>query len=385
MRFHYISPSTLPSLSANSVHVALQCDAIGREGVDVVLYAKRSVPEPAALASAVGQAYGVKSARLKIVSYYSPSTKGDNLRIAAMAVLGVLRDRRPKHVLSRNLYAAFLLACLFRLPLIFETHQLETGLRKWMQRLVMRCRRVTTIVISSRLEQYLTEHHGVPPRNCVVMHDAAPDGIEPISSNSRRTQLMQLVPLADGRWRQVCGYFGHLYQGRGIEIVEAMADARPDCLFLVYGGNPEEVSAKKLANNSSNLVFMGHVYHPEARKLMCLMDVLLMPYQESVSIGVSGHDTARWMSPMKMFEYMGSGVPIISSDLPVLREVLCDGENCRLALPTDVSGWVTALDQLYSEAGLSDRLGRAAHTQYLDKHTWRARARGILVAARCLA
>ena len=52
---------------------------------------------------------------------------------------------------------------------------------------------------------------------------------------------------------------------------------------------------------------------------MLAVDILIMPYQKNVAIGAKGHDTARWMSPMKMFEYMASGNPIISSNLAALK------------------------------------------------------------------
>lgn len=62
----------------------------------------------------------------------------------------------------------------------------------------------------------------------------------------------------------VCGYFGHLYPGRGIEIVEQLSRARPDCLFLVYGGTERDLDERRLGNRLGNLIFMGHVPHPRA-------------------------------------------------------------------------------------------------------------------------
>jgi glycosyltransferase involved in cell wall biosynthesis len=111
------------------------------------------------------------------------------------------------------------------------------------------------------------------------------------------------------------------------------------------------------------------------------MDVLLMPYQKSVSIGVARQDTARWMSPMKMFEYMASGVPLVSSDLPVLREVLEEGRNALLVAPSDPQAWVAAVDRLAVDAGFAAHLGATAHANYREHHTWAARARRLLEAA----
>jgi glycosyltransferase involved in cell wall biosynthesis len=384
MKFHYISPSTLPSRAANSVHVVWQCDGLCRSGAEVTLYAKRTMPEAPQLGLEIRSVYGVDHPALHLDTVYSNTWRGDSLRIAFHAVRKIRRAGHGDAILSRNLYAAFSLAVVHRIPLLFETHQLETGFRKWMQRAIIRCPWVTTIVISEHLAKYLTEHHGVEPQRTLVLHDAAPTGILPVPAAERRAQICALVPAAVGSWEQVCGYFGHLYPGRGIEIVEAMAAARRDCLFLVYGGTESDLAARRAANRQTNLAFMGYVSHPMARELMRMVDVLLMTYQESVSIGVAGHDTARWMSPMKMFEYLGSGVPIISSDLPVLREVLRDGENSLLANPSDIDSWLSALDRIEENPELAARLGSNAHDQYERQHTWTRRAEKIIEAARQL-
>jgi glycosyltransferase involved in cell wall biosynthesis len=109
-----------------------------------------------------------------------------------------------------------------------------------------------------------------------------------------------------------------------------------------------------------------------------------MPYQESVSIGIAGHDTARWMSPMKMFEYMASGAAIVSSDLPVLREVLVAEHNCLLAPAADVARWSECVARLAADAQLRERLGGNAHEDYARSHTWTIRAKSLLAAGALL-
>lgn len=381
MRFHYISPSVLPSRTANSVHVVLQCEGLARAGAQVTLYAKRSVSEEKDLLPALGDAYGVNISDMRLVSYYSAISRADTLRIAALALATMRRGRRPDAILSRNLYAAFYLAVVQRQPLMFETHQLEQGLRKAMQRTLMTCPWVTTVAVSARLVDFLASHHNVAPRNPIVLHDAAREGIVPLPLAERRAQLRALVEFGAGNWDAVCGYFGHLYPGRGIEIIEAMARVRPNCLFLVYGGNDTEVNARRASKQLANLRYLGHVPHPLAQRVMCAVDVLLMPYQDRVSIGLDGHDTAGWMSPMKMFEYLASGVPLISSDLPVLREVLRDGENALLVPASDVRDWVAALDRLVSDPTFAQALGQRGHEDYNSKHTWTRRAQRLLAAA----
>jgi len=361
-----------------------QCAALAAEGVDLRLYARRAIADDAAFRDEIVAGYGVKRDAIRFITFYGRLPRGDNLRIALFAAGKVLRMSDVGAVLSRNLYYSYLHAVLMRRPLLFETHQLEHGRAKVMQRSIMTKPWVTTIVISRRLQELLAEHQGVSPYRSLVLHDAAPSGVTPIALEQRRAHLERLLGEDLGRWDCVAGYFGHLYAGRGLEIIEAMAAALPASLFLVYGGNDADVEARRAANKLPNLRYMGYVPHAMAQIAMRSIDVLLMPYQASVSIGVAGHDTARWMSPVKMFEYMATGVPVISSDLPVLREVLHDGRNALLVAPADVNGWIAALERLISDQVLARDLGLAAHKEYSDHYTWSQRARRILDAAKQL-
>lgn len=375
--FHYISPSALPSRSANSVHVMHQCGALCEAGMDVTLYAKRTIENVRDLPVALKENYGVASSLLNTVTFYSRSNRGDTVRIALMALKGCISSPGDI-VLSRNLYAAFVLASLFHRPILFETHQLEYGIRKHLQRIIMTRSWVKTIVISNKLLEFLAQHHGVPVKNPVVLHDAAPAGIIPLPREIRRFELGLETNEDLTGWTKVFGYFGHLYSGRGMEIIEGMASKLPQCLFLVYGGNESNVNHCRENNQLINLRFMGHVAHPVAQRMMRSVDVLLMPYQREVSIGIAKHDTARWMSPMKMFEYMAAGVPIISSDLPVLREVLDDGANSLLVTPDDTAAWVKAAQRLIDDSCLQERLGENAHRDYLTHYTWLVRAKELI-------
>jgi hypothetical protein len=384
-RLHYISPSLLPSRSANSVHVMHQCNGLAHAGAQITLYAKRTQLDVGELTGKLQQNYGVDTRNWQLVTFHSEFSRADTLRIALMAMRTVLRAPRYEIVLSRNLHAAWLLATAGR-PMLFETHQLEYGIRKTMQRWVMTRPWVRTIAISDCLVACLEEHHALRLRDPLVLHDAAPDGITRLLPGRRRQALAELLktPANDlASWDAVCGYFGQLYAGRGIEIIEAMAAARPSCLFLVFGGNESDVATRRI-KAPSNLLYMGHVPHPVSQSAQAAVDVLLMPYQQNVSIGILGHDTARWMSPMKMFEYLAAGVPIISSDLPVLREILANERNSLLVNAENAEQWLAALDSLISNPDYANSIGELAHRQYQTKHTWLRRAESLLAAGRDL-
>jgi glycosyltransferase involved in cell wall biosynthesis len=79
---------------------------------------------------------------------------------------------------------------------------------------------------------------------------------------------------------------------------------------------------------------------------------------------------------MKLFEYLACERPIISSDLPVLQEVLHTG-NAILLPGDDIDAWVSALQKLEMDPRLRQRLAAQAR-QEAQRYTWEARARKIL-------
>ena len=82
-------------------------------------------------------------------------------------------------------------------------------------------------------------------------------------------------------------------------------------------------------------------------------------------------------SPLKLFDYMAAGVPIVASDLPSLREVLRDGENALLANAGDADAFAAAVRRLLADRSLADRLGRQARID-VQQYSWDARARTLL-------
>lgn len=378
MKLAYISPSVLPSRSANSIHVTQQCDALAKEGARVTLFAKRESRDTGGLRAAVKAAYGVDFGGVELRTVYTPFERANNFVIAAHALLHVLFSRFDA-VLSRNLFASFFLAVFSRVPLIIEVHQVEQGFRGRLQRIACRRPRVIVVTISERLRADMQAAIGADRRVDIrVFHDAAPDSLGPITEVEREAWRREYLDYPADEGRFICAYVGHLYPGRGIEIIESLARGLPEVLFLVIGGTERDIADKRAGNTSPNLRFLGHVPHPVARAAMNSADVLLMPYQVKVSIGLAGSDTARWMSPMKMFEYMASGTAFVASDIEVLREVLNDGENVLLVPPAEIDAWRAAIVKLRGDMALREALARRAYDDYQTHYTWRRRAERIL-------
>lgn len=387
MRIFYISPSTIPSRSANSIHVMRMADALGKLGHQVTLFFNRSIRSRTGLRQTIERYYGVDVGGVELASVYLPSFRGRIAGIAAVAVWRYLRAlavrNPPDVIIARNLYAAYVHCRLGRTRMVFEAHQLEDGFRKSLQRYVTSAPSVTTVAISQSLAGRLSAEFSLRGRRIHVLPDAAPAGICPLSPEERkagRARLLRDVGVDAPRW--LAGYFGQLYPGRGVELLVSLATRHPEVVFVVYGGDERQVEALKRKASAKNMRFMGYIPPAQAIETAALMDVLLMPYQHSVAIEAAGRtNTVEWMSPMKMFEYMAVGVPVIASRLPVLTEVLRDGDNCLMADAADVEAWSRCLTRLTREEGLAPALGERAHRDYLRGYDWQTRSARLLAAA----
>ncbi len=154
----------------------------------------------------------------------------------------------------------------------------------------------------------------------------------------------------------------------------------PAVQFLWIGGRPEHVTdwRRRLADEQiANVHLTGFVENSRLGLYQAAADVLLMPYERVIS-GSSGGNTADFCSPMKMFEYMACGRPILSSDLPVLREVLNES-NAMLCPPEEVDAWSGALKRLLEDQGLRSRLAAQARED-VQRYSWVERAKKSLAS-----
>lgn len=360
------------------------CNAFSEQGHNVVLFAERTLPQKETSLDTIKKHYGLNLSNVSLCSFYSKFKHQTNLKIALIALLWIIFQKKKEDIIfTRNLYFATFWSLISSEHFFYETHQPEKGFRKKLQKIIFKRNHCTIISISNALTEILRQQ-GIALQNnkVIILHDCASSSISKWSQDeisNFKTQHFQNDHL---KGKKMVGYFGHLYKGRGIEIVEQLSQNIPDALFFVFGGNEEEIKDLKERNQSSNLIIMGFVLPQLALNYMRAMDILLMPYQKKVFISSQGGvDTSQWMSPMKMFEYMASNVPIISSDLPVLREVLHNNENSLLVPPEDIESWVVATKKLIHDEKLSASLAIKARDDFEKKYTWDKRTQEVLTHA----
>lgn len=125
-------------------------------------------------------------------------------------------------------------------------------------------------------------------------------------------------------------YCGHLYDYKGIPDILGAARVLPDVTFHLIGGLPEDVQRverKRTDLGLTNVVLHGHKPRTELPPFLWHADALLLPPSAT-------HPSAQWTSPVKLGEYLAAGKPLVSSDIPALRNWLTDAHT-RFVTPDD--------------------------------------------------
>lgn len=377
MRIVYFANASVPSRSANSIHILKMCEALAACGHRVRLIVPdqglRDLGDPEPFAF-----YGVAPVFRLTKTPWMPWHPKGWLDLVYVGVWGVWMrlTGRPDACITRNLWAGVVFPML-GIRTVLELHG-PVARDGRMARLLGRLgtfrnpRLLRLVVISESLRNYFADF-GVPVEKIRVLHDAVnAEAFLPKSAPGAPA-----APPHSGSPLSI-GYVGSLHAGKGMEILMALALRDPANRYEVYGGSPDEIERwRRSAGNPANVTFHGHIPNVRVPETLARLDVLLMPYLRRVAVSGNYGDVAQWMSPLKMFEYMAAGKPIVCSDLPVLREVLEDGRNALLADPDDLDAWARAVARL-ADPGLRRRLGEAARADVLREYTWTQRARRML-------
>ena len=379
MKILYISPSTIPSRAANTIHIINQCDALSRNN-EVTLICHSNFSKKKDIYKYVRKNFQLSFKKVKLITLPKFISLGINFFIALLAVINRNKSEFDL-IISRNLYASFIFSCILKRRVIYEIHFLEFGIRKFIQYKSLKSKYTKTITISSKLKDYLQNHHTLRLDKNLVLHDAAKNLFldKKINIHELKEKLLKkTLKLEKRRWNATIGYFGHLYKGRGIEIIEGIALLNPDKLFIVVGGNKKIINKKRFQNKINNLIFLGYLPYIESRKAMLICDILLMPYQNKVFLNKEIYDTSKWMSPMKMFEYLSCNIPLISSDLPVLKEVLDHKRNCILVECNNINEWSKEVNELLDNKNLAAHISKNGFNDFVEKFTWDKRAEKLI-------
>jgi glycosyltransferase involved in cell wall biosynthesis len=377
-----------PLERANGVQILKTAAALARSGSRVRLLVRRSDPRPTAEVLAL---FGLQPhpclevRRLGVLhrrgSYVLPRASF----LARAAAAGLAARRRGAIVFTRDLQLADL---LLRVPaagpgaVVYEAHAVEEILYTERgalygtaekadagkaARIARREQRVWKraggfVTTTAGIRDAFAERHGARARVRVI-----PNGCD-------LPTACAFPGLAAERPPRVL-YAGQLYPWKGADVLVEAMTAVPAARLVILGGIDGEADTRRIRSLverhglRDRTEMPGLVPQARVADELARAAVVVAPFLRA---GM----TERHTSPLKVFEAMAAGRPIVASDLPSSREVLRDGENALLVPPGDAAALAAALRRVLSEPDLAGRLAQAAWDE-APRYSWDARARAL--------
>jgi len=379
MKLLYIFDMKVPNRAANTVQVMKMCSALAEAGCEVTLAARperEHDPSQGKINTEVFEFYAVKpNFRIVHVPRKFPGQSGKDkwstpFSLSAASYAAQQRNNYDVVFTRTALVANF---CARRgIPVVYESHRPlpSEGLLSaiWRKLFFAAARRPSFLGMVS-ISQQLTnifEREGFPTGKTLVAHDAV--DLERFTPRLEKAEARAARDLrAEG---SIVCHCGHLYKGRGTAEVLECARQMPDTLFLFVGGSEDDVKAhrEKAANMGlSNTRFTGFIPNGEIPGYLFAADAVVMPYTSMVA-------SKDYMSPMKLFEYLAAGRPIVATDFPSVREIINEN-NAILVQPDSADALAAGLRQALRPESMV--LGENA-METAQLYTWKRRVEHVL-------
>ncbi len=214
-----------------------------------------------------------------------------------------------------------------------------------------------------------------------------PNGVDPerlAAGAKERASVRAALGIAPGR--PVVGFVGTLKAWHGTEsllraVARLLGDARDETSaphLLIVGEGPERPALEALASDlgiSAATAFTGAVPHEAVPGYLAAMDIAVAPSSERTDF---------YFSPLKLFEYMAAGRPVVAADIGQIRDCVRHGETGLLYPPGDVVGLADALAVLIDDSQLAATIGRAGQEDVQAHHTWEGNARAVAAVTSAL-
>lgn len=366
----YVANIRLPSELAHGLQIMKMCEAFSQAGNEVTLFVPR------------------RFNRIKgnPFEYYNVQKNFKILRLPCLDLLPISPNRFFFLILSLSFYISAWFYSLFRKfdfvysrdflagfffkNLILEVHSLPKNSKRFGS--MVRRRAKCLVVLTSFIRQRFIDV-GVSQRRIIV----APDAVDlkefglSVSVDFAKKELG--LPLN----KKILGYVGSLKtmsMEKGVlAAILSLRHLEESYILYLVGGSPQDVNFYKILAKNEGLAdrvfFTGEVRHNAVPQYLSAFDYLVAPFPEN-------EHYSYFMSPLKIFEYMATGRPIIASDLPSIREILNEN-NSVLVRPGDDRELASAVRRLSEDPTFGQRIATGALVD-IQKYTWGKRADKIL-------
>jgi len=224
------------------------------------------------------------------------------------------------------------------------------------------------VTISSRLrDSYISK--GMPSEKIIVEHDGVTLSDYKIKEDKLDIRKNMNLPID----KYIITYSVHLHDFKGIPLILNAAKQLKDDLFLLIGGWEHDIKRVQLEcrkREINNVICYGYVKPKLIPKLLVASDLFLLPT-------AAKHKWSKDISPLKMFEYMASGRPIVASNLESISRVFKNEKNALLFEPASFESLKEKILFIKKDEDKAKMLASQAKLD-VEYYEWGKRARRII-------
>jgi glycosyltransferase involved in cell wall biosynthesis len=214
---------------------------------------------------------------------------------------------------------------------------------------------------SAVTRHYLTSRRGVPGTKIQVIPNGVDLDVFQVAARHVPNSAMRLI------------YFGTLAPWQGVELgIRALAQisGQLDATLTIVGAGSGRQRDALLALASklgigSRVTVLQPVPQTELAQLLRASDAVLVP------LTLTDRNTLQGCCPLKALEGMASGTPVIATDLPVMRELGCDGKHFLLVRPGSVDHLAETILKLWSDPHLAQGIAEQARRHVAENYAWK--------------
>lgn len=365
--------ASIPSKSAESIFLIRMAEAYAMQGHDVTLLVSKPKLKDFAIFNKmeIFSFYDVKS-NFQIIRFPKTGFKYLDYFFLIIFIPLFIKVCRFDFVHAKNISSAWFLTCVLQKGCILELHDSPNKHPRIMAQFNAFSKsryNKGILTITTALANHLKEF-------TKSKIEVFPDAIkkEYLDNQISKEEARKLLGINS---RKVVVYTGHLYNGRGIPLIIKLAQKFQDIDFYIVGGEKFDIDKfKSKSKEIKNLNYTGFITPSKVRFYQFAADILLMPYENKVSVE-GGGDTSSYMSPMKLFEYMASNRLILASNHNSIQEVLSHKKNAILIPYDEFDKWQQTVIDFFQ---FRERFSSIVSNAFLGagEFTWEKRAKFVL-------
>jgi glycosyltransferase involved in cell wall biosynthesis len=370
MKMIYFQFARMPTELAHGVQIAHMCQAFAQAGLEVELVLPR---RNNALQQDIFTFYGVAPTfsvtYLPVLDFVGRSRWGYYLSDLSflLAVKWYTWGKKIDLFYTRDILAGWLFS-----GHVLELHALPSRVGKvaaWLWK-----RASAWVVKTSYIRQALQDAGVAGERVYVAKNGVDLQAFARLPSKSEARNQLGLS--REGLIVMYVGsFFVHAWKGVDV-LLDAQRMLPENVQVVLVGGAPAEVARVAASYPNQNVRAFSHVPNKEVPLWLRAADVLVLPNKKGYE------ESERCTSPLKLFEYLASGVPVVASDLPSIREIV-SREEVRFVEPNDPQALASGIQELLANGDLAARQVAAAQ-QKVQAYSWDGQVAGILEHVRSL-